>query len=450
MISFAFAGSQRLRFLMPAFNFAGHLCPLRIEEAGMSDYLKMLEQQQALLRATDPLGIARSQLDALTLAGVRSQIYAATIASVGNPINALDLEAVRSQIDALSLTPTPDISVLAGLDRHLTPLTVSSVSERLLLTSAFAADAQNALQSAAGIDRSLATSFRYPGLDESIFLARQAIDSDLLASKIFGTGAELQAKMLDMNHPWLRPDAASSALGFAAMQAMGGALDRFGPFEIGLSLALRKNLGDWRDVAAPALPTMLDAQLRSGFYYERGFNPSLTAFSEGAFADSAELAGLIARRPATLDSGDGDEDEIGLRRNKEAFDQLQRFETAIRRFIDARMCAVFGEKWVKRQTPQKIYESWLDKKEKAIKAGEPERSLIEYADFSDYRIIIERSDNWNAAFQSIFVRVEDVRESLQRLQPVRIATMHARWITLDDEALLIFETKRLLKAFAKS
>ena len=111
---------------------------------------------------------------------------------------------------------------------------------------------------------------------------------------------------------------------------------------------------------------------------------------------------------------------------------------------------MFGEKWVKQQTPQRTYESWLDKKEKAIKAGAPERPLIEYADFSDYRTIIERGDNWNAVFQPIFGRVEDVRESLQRLQPVRIATMHARWITLDDEALLIFETKRLLKAFAKA
>jgi hypothetical protein len=320
----------------------------------------------------------------------------------------------------------------------------------LLQAAAYATDAQAALQRAAGIDPAFAASFRYPGFDEAGSLARQAMNTDRLASQIFGTGAELQIKMQAMNHPWLRGDAINSALGFAAMQAMGRALDQYKPFEPELSSALRKNLGDWRDIVEPQLPTILDAQLRSGFYRERGFNSALTDFSESAFADSAELAGLVARRSTGIDTSSvGDDVEIGLRRNKEAFDRLQRFETAIRRFIEASMRSVFGEKWVKQRTPQKMYETWIDKRDKAIKAGEPERPLIEYADFSDYRIIIERSDNWNDVFKAIFGRVEDVRESLQRLQPVRIATMHARWITLDDEALLIFETKRLLKAFTK-
>jgi hypothetical protein len=157
---------------------------------------------------------------------------------------------------------------------------------------------------------------------------------------------------------------------------------------------------------------------------------------------------LIARRSAEIDSDE--DDEIGLQRNKEAFDKIQRFESAIRRFIDDKMRAGFGENWVKQQTPPKMYDSWRDKKKAAIKAGEPDRPIIEYADFSDYRMIIERGDNWSAVFQPIFGRLEDVRESLQRLQPVRIATMHVRWLTLDDEALLIFETKRLLKAFDRA
>jgi Swt1-like HEPN len=397
----------------------------------MSDYLRrLLEQEDALRRAADPLWGVRSQIDSLNLAGV------------------------RDQIDVLNLATRPDIATLTGLvpvDPALTSITYPSAADRLLLAGSLAADAQTALQRAAEIDKALAGSFRYPGMDEAVSLARSAIMADQLTSRIF-SDIDLQLKMQAMNHAWLRTDAASSALGFAAMQAMGRALDQYKPFETDLVSALRKNLGDWRDIVEPTLPTLLDAQLRSGFYRERGFNPALTDFSEVAFADSAELAGLTTRRSTETDADDnGDDDvEIGLRRNREAFDHLQRFEIAIRRFIETRMVLVFGEKWVKQQTPQKIYESWLDKKEKAIKAGEPERPLIEYADFTDYRIIIERSDNWNAVFQPTFGRIEDVRESLQRLQPVRVATMHARWITLDDEALLIFETKRLLKAFSKA
>ena len=58
----------------------------------------------------------------------------------------------------------------------------------------------------------------------------------------------------------------------------------------------------------------------------------------------------------------------------------------------------------------------------------------------------ERNDNWREVFKPIFLRAEDVRESFQRLFSIRIATMHARVITMDDETLLRFETTRVLKA----
>lgn len=52
-------------------------------------------------------------------------------------------------------------------------------------------------------------------------------------------------------------------------------------------------------------------------------------------------------------------------------------------------------------------------------------------------------------FRPVFGRAEDVRESFQRLFPIRIATMHARLVTLDDELLLRVETRRVLKAIAR-
>jgi hypothetical protein len=56
----------------------------------MSDYLrKMLEQQEALRRATGPLAGVPNQIDSLNLAGIRSHIESS------------DLAGVRKQIDAL-------------------------------------------------------------------------------------------------------------------------------------------------------------------------------------------------------------------------------------------------------------------------------------------------------------------------------------------------------------
>jgi hypothetical protein len=49
----------------------------------------------------------------------------------------------------------------------------------------------------------------------------------------------------------------------------------------------------------------------------------------------------------------------------------------------------------------------------------------------------------------VFVRKEDVQESFMRLFPVRICTMHARIILLDDELLLRLETCRILRAITR-
>ncbi len=430
----------------------------------MSDsFRRMLEQEDAFRRAIDPYGASRRRLDAVhpalaVTAGRDSYLTPPTVSSQLLDAASLTAKAQNDLEKAMafdaklsSITQAVELAAKAqsAFDANLTSITSRSASENFLQAIDRAANAQRDIELAAGFDARLA-SFRYPDRYEIGSLARQAMLANSLTSRIFPTVPELQLRMEAMNHAWVGSDAVSSALGFAAMQSMGSALDRLEPFERSLATALRTNLGDWRDVIAPTLPTILDAQLRSDLYLERGFNPALTRFSEGAFVDSAELAGLISRRSTERDADEEIDDfEIGLQRNKEAFDRIQRFEIAIRQFIDSAMRSHFGEKWMKQQIPATMHERWCDKREKAIKAGEQERPLIEYADFSDYRIIIERNDNWNGAFKHIFGRLEDVRESLQRLQPVRIATMHARWITLDDEALLIFEIKRLMKAILR-
>jgi hypothetical protein len=92
-----------------------------------------------------------------------------------------------------------------------------------------------------------------------------------------------------------------------------------------------------------------------------------------------------------------------------------------------------------------MYERWLEKQRKAHQAGAAARPVIAYADFTDYEPLICKRDNWNELFGMFFVRPESVRESFQRLYPIRVDTMHARPVTHDDVLLLYVEARRLMK-----
>ena len=118
----------------------------------------------------------------------------------------------------------------------------------------------------------------------------------------------------------------------------------------------------------------------------------------------------------------------------------------MRRFIDQHMTTSFGPNWTKHRVPGPLRQQWRDKQEKSRENGEPERTLICFADFTDYERIIVRDDNWNGVFAPFFRRKTLVEESLRRLYPIRVCTMHARFITQDDVLYLLAETRRLLRA----
>lgn len=139
-----------------------------------------------------------------------------------------------------------------------------------------------------------------------------------------------------------------------------------------------------------------------------------------------------------------EEDEEALARTRFAYEWLHRLETQIRSFIDVQMTRAFGANWPKHRLPKDLYDKWQGKKQKAEAAGRLGWPLIAYADFTDYELIICRSDNWREVFGRYFRRPESVRETFQRLHPIRLDTMHARPISQDDELLLYVETRRLV------
>ena len=276
-------------------------------------------------------------------------------------------------------------------------------------------------------------------------------------SRYAETSSSLKRAMESMRTPWLDiQETMRSITGFADIQGIGRVLRTLPAFDETLTAALRVNLGDWRDSITWRPEVLTDLVARSDFSASLGFNAALTDFPLPAFEQSLDIAGLpreLLPSSGGQDAGtlrDGDErEEEELDRTNGAHNSLQRLERRLRKFIDEQMTQVCGPMWVKRRLPNGLYDEWLEKKQKAEQAGAEERLLIEYADFTDYQTIICRRDNWREVFGALFVRKESVRESFQRLYPIRLDVAHSRLITQDDELLLRVEVKRLMKVMAR-
>lgn len=314
---------------------------------------------------------------------------------------------------------------------------------------------------ARAVFESFQRSFRLPEHSEAARLAREfaashdkvmSVARDLVApigttrfDDLLCSNTELEKAMQSMRTPWLyRDNPLLSAHAFGELFALGRAVNTIAPFDDKLGEALRRALGDWREIGELPRPIFENPVTRSRFYYEAGFNASLTEFTPEAFDEGMSLAGL----PVQQDDSELNE-ETALSRNERSYGQLLRFERQLRRFVDRMMIKAFGSEWMKQQTPAGMIDSWKEKRQIGMDKAEEEKPLMQYADFTDYIRIIERNDNWKEVFAPIFHRREDVRESFTRLFPVRICTMHARIITLDDELLLRLEIQRIRRAISR-
>jgi hypothetical protein len=414
-------------------------------------YKRMLETQEAMRRAADPLADAARQMELLS----------ATRHAAG--LNDLTAQITHNADECLTVLGFMADTRIAGIDiTGLTKIADQVETHRRLLAGPFE-DYRNAglldaaSRSRAGLDMALTAYgkyehlFRLPEMMEASRLAHDAMASISTATKLYGldrSGLALETAMRGMHAPWLHRDhVLQSAQSFAEIQAIGHAVNLHTPYDPALTTVLRDVLGDWRALTTLPLPIFENPVARSDFYIGLGFDSLLTEFTARAFDESTALAGL---GPRASESAEVDEEEVGLQRNSAAYNQLLRFERKVRNFIDRLMIEAFGPNWIKHHTPAGMMDEWKEKRATAVAKGELEQPLISYSDFSDYIKIIERNDNWTHVFKGIFGRPEDVRESFVRLFPVRICTMHARVVTLDDELLLRVETRRILRAFSRT
>lgn len=258
-----------------------------------------------------------------------------------------------------------------------------------------------------------------------------------------------------LSHPWMSAlDSSRSMVAIMELHGLGTALNSMNGFDSELTVALRVDLGDWRDKITFPEKIFEDPIVRTEFYLDRGFNPALTDFPEETFQESLRLFGLDEisndeiQLLEPLQSSDPTE-ELAYRRNNKCYNILQRLERRLRHFINEAMTEKYGEDWPRKRLPPNIRDDWEEKKTRGEKSGVAFGSIIDAADFTHYELIICRRDNWREVFEGRFQRMESVRESFQRLYPIRLATMHGRFVTKEDELYLIAESTRLFSALGR-
>jgi len=140
---------------------------------------------------------------------------------------------------------------------------------------------------------------------------------------------------------------------------------------------------------------------------------------------------------------------VSVEKPVEMFKEISVFEKEIRAFIFERLYDAFSDFWIIRAVPKEIGMRWQKRRESDIKEGKPpERNIISYADFSDYKEIILY--NWKNVFSRHFKDKEKLRVRLDDLNNLcRKTTMHARTLT-DDEIGLGKVSIRWLRSRMKS
>ena len=147
--------------------------------------------------------------------------------------------------------------------------------------------------------------FYLPEVNSAINLLRQLENSALsnMMQRYRVQIPDIHRSFETVNNSWL--DSANklqSLNGFVALTGIGHALNIMPPFEVGLTEALRIDLGDWRNDISWPIGAIVNPIFRTSFYEEQGLNANLTAFPASTFDELVISTGI--REHSTHDSDD--------------------------------------------------------------------------------------------------------------------------------------------------
>jgi hypothetical protein len=257
-------------------------------------------------------------------------------------------------------------------------------------------------------------------------------------------GVNLQRQLEGIRAPLIQmQDSLKSLRGFSELSAIGAAVKLVEPFDAGLVVNLRRDLGDWRDSDVDATDLLDDPGGRVSLYEERGFNAELTDFPAEGFESALTVTGIDLGSVSTVLAPPPSDMVPAF--NVHAYQWLFVFERELRAFIVKCLREAGSGNWEAR-LPNGMRERWEEKKAKALSEGDSEQPLINYADFADYTDIILGRANWRDCFKGTFKREEAVREGFNRLRPIRLITAHMRVMTNEECLILNLEVRRILRA----
>lgn len=257
------------------------------------------------------------------------------------------------------------------------------------------------------------------------------------ASGLVGVGrdwaAATAAEIAAIGTPWVRGDRPELSIGgYAAFKGMSELVARTAPAAARTTQLVRAELGDYCGEDAEVEPVD-DPMLASGLRLAHGFDIRLASLPLALAGAIFAPFGMVASAP------DADPDQL----DDMIAHILRQLERKLRAFIDARMTAAIGPRWIKQRVNKVVRDKWLAAQEADRAAGRPVGALIDYADFGEYRSIIEQGDNWRDAFQVVFVVKTAVGETLARLGAIRNPSAHVRTMSTEDLLTLRVEGRRL-------
>jgi len=135
--------------------------------------------------------------------------------------------------------------------------------------------------------------------------------------------------------------------------------------------------------------------------------------------------------------------------NIRAFVVVYGLENALRELIVEELAKLSGPRWYKHRLPGDILKKYIEavQLQRQIHWAEiiPHHPIY-YVDFPDLKKVIERQDNWDGCFCSVFGRRDLISATLSELEPIRNSLAHNRKITVEDLSLLESSSAKIASA----